>query len=504
MMDNEKNKGSGEFEETFDDDFSDAGFDEAAYDEDEDYSELSADEEGYEGDDFESEDWGDADEEADAGNKKTRPKSKSSSGGLSFNTIVIIGAVVLGGGVMAFNIMRETSKQQSAETSVFQSILNIGGIMDGTLFGEEESGSPEQSADASSAGFMNDPSGLSSQDGTPPQPVPLAPVEGEAAQAGADPLTPMPEVLPTPPRGPEESPPTEHMLADDSTPSEASALTPPALAGLQQPPPATVQDDGTTGASAATAEDILKQAMANREQKQQEQSGALSPAPEVTIEPEMLPSSPVEEISAPSVTEQNAQPVVPVVPVQQAVQEVLPPVASAPLAEEDRQALAESRKTVAELESRLDSLLERMGQIESDLDRVRTSAPAPSGELEKAVAALRADIADIKARPSSAAASSPEKSAPKKSSAAPKKAAAKPAAEQKARSSVSSGTATRQSARWELRAAQPGRAWVSKAGDHDMQAVSVGDSLQGIGRVNAITYQNGRWAIVGTQGTIQQ
>jgi hypothetical protein len=37
-----------------------------------------------------------------------------------------------------------------------------------------------------------------------------------------------------------------------------------------------------------------------------------------------------------------------------------------------------------------------------------------------------------------------------------------------------------------------------------MQAVSVGETLAGIGRITAITSQNGRWAVIGTQGTIQQ
>jgi intracellular multiplication protein IcmG len=55
-----------------------------------------------------------------------------------------------------------------------------------------------------------------------------------------------------------------------------------------------------------------------------------------------------------------------------------------------------------------------------------------------------------------------------------------------------------------LRAAQPGRAWVSRPGERDMQSVEVGQSLTGIGRVTAILYQNGRWTVQGTSGQINQ
>lgn len=57
---------------------------------------------------------------------------------------------------------------------------------------------------------------------------------------------------------------------------------------------------------------------------------------------------------------------------------------------------------------------------------------------------------------------------------------------------------------WELRAAQPSKAWVSKKGQKEMRPVVVGDKLSGIGRVQGILYSNGKWTVQGTSGKITQ
>ena len=92
---------------------------------------------------------------------------------------------------------------------------------------------------------------------------------------------------------------------------------------------------------------------------------------------------------------------------------------------------------------------------------------------------------------------------------APEPVKAKPAVKKAAKPkpakvSAKKPAATASSGRWELRAAQPGRAWVSRPGERDMQSVEVGQSLTGIGRVTAILYQNGRWTVQGTSGQINQ
>lgn len=57
---------------------------------------------------------------------------------------------------------------------------------------------------------------------------------------------------------------------------------------------------------------------------------------------------------------------------------------------------------------------------------------------------------------------------------------------------------------WELRAAQPGKAWVAQKGRDELQPVVVGDILSGIGRIQDIAYRDNRWIVVGSQGQIKQ
>ena len=58
--------------------------------------------------------------------------------------------------------------------------------------------------------------------------------------------------------------------------------------------------------------------------------------------------------------------------------------------------------------------------------------------------------------------------------------------------------------KWELRAAQPGKAWVSQRGNSDMRPVVVGDKLSGIGRIRSIMYQGNKWVVRGDSGQITQ
>ena len=533
MIDINKNKGSGEFDDdAFDADFSDADFDEAAFDEDADYADLPAEEGEYEGDDFEAEDWGDEEgEEQDSGKKGKKAKKQKSGGGggLSFNAIVIMGAVVLGGGVLAFNVMKETSKAESAKPTMFQSILGIGGIMDGTLFGDAETPADGEQP-VENQGFLNDPSTPVPTDSNPPQPTPIAPADG--AVAANEPLTPMPTPSMEAPRGPEDMPPTENTLAADATPSEANAVAPTDVTTAQEPSAPVPQQ---------SAEDIIKQAQANREQRLQDEQPDVNAEPSPTdkealteaLDKKMADAKekaeaviaetkedikdavePVVEATEEKVAEiATPEPVKPVVP--EAVTPPAPVVAEIPA--ETKEEITANKEAVASLESKLDTLLSRMEKVESDLGAVREEGGkgADTAELERTVASLKEELAEIKARPVAASADTTSDSTPPP---VKKKRAPKPVPEDEAYTPVAPApvaatpkpaqqTAPAKAAstgRWELRAAQPGRAWVSKPGERDMQAISVGESLPGIGRISAITYMNGRWTVTGTQGSIQQ
>lgn len=57
---------------------------------------------------------------------------------------------------------------------------------------------------------------------------------------------------------------------------------------------------------------------------------------------------------------------------------------------------------------------------------------------------------------------------------------------------------------WELRAAQPGKAWISEKGKQDIIAVNIGSDIRGLGKITAISMKNKRWVVTGTEGAVQQ
>ncbi len=511
MIDKNKNKDTGEFDDdAFDvEEFSDADFDDTALEDDAAFDDLPADE----GDDFES-DWED---DADSADKKKGKKEKSlyqtgEKKGLSFNALVIIGAVVVGGGVMAINIMNKTAEVKSGEKTIFQSVLGIGGIMDGTLFGDkEETPTPEQVAaqqqQTQNEGFMNNPDAAipapapNVQAVNPPQPSPIMPTDG--TQAANDPLVPMPATTPSPeaPRGPEDAPPIMPATGQDNV---AAVMLPPAPEQpiIPEQPPAAPVDTATVPApttpdvapteTTPRAQDILKEALANREQRA---NGTDQPAAkEEVIADTSVPVVPLEEKAPDVQTPETAAPVEPVTPVA---------------TKEDVEA---SKQAVASLESKLDAIIKRMDQIESDLGSVKDSKGSDYRQIEETVQSLKSDLAAIKDRPAPEpvrvtdrpAAEELVADAPVVEESRPvAPAQVKKKAKKKAPAATTSSSASA-SGRWELRAAQPGRAWVSKPGQRDMQTVEVGQNLPGIGRITGITYQNNHWTVLGTQGQIQQ
>ena len=472
MMDNNKNKGNGgEFDDdAFDDveEFSEADFDETSFDENE-YADVSADDVEYADEDFADEDW----QEEKTGKKNKKDKNLYSTGekkGMSFNTMVIIGAVVVGGGVMMMTVMNSSKQQAVGGQGIFQSALNIAGVMDGTLFGtKDDSSATDQTGvdqQAQEQGFLDNPDVLTS----PPQPAPISPAETDSADA-TGPLTPMPDLSANEiPRTPDEQVPVEIPASAEETAAPVAEQNLP------------------------KAEDILKQAMANRDKKSEVEEQAATPEP-VPVSPVPIEMPPVE----------MASPEQPPVLLQPEPQAVVP----APLPE----TAAVDTKVVTELENRIETLLSRIDGLEDELSSVHEEKKSNDLQMKETVQSLKKEIAALKERPAPVAAKAePEVKKAEKPKAVPAPIKAKVAepVEDTTMSDTSPAPAKKAavvaqpSGQWELRAAQPGRAWVSKAGERDMQGVEVGQTLAGIGRVTAISYQNGRWTVVGTQGQIQQ
>lgn len=494
MVDNKKDDGSSdEFDDINFEDFSD-DFDEAQLEEEAALSDLPEDD--FSDENFGDDDWEDDtldDDDAESGvdpNLITQGKGKG--GGLSFNAMVMIGAFILGAGVLAVNVMVKSSAQSSSVGSKFQSMLNIGGVMDGDFFGDKKKEPTSEEAVAqqgqiNDGGFLNNPESVD-PNANPPQPTPIAPPE-EAASDN-QPLTPMPDTAAQSqtampgetPRGPDEGAP-ESNVAIAELPADA------------QTPPASVIEE--TPVQSPSAEDILKKAMENRGQK----SAAAEP---VAAEDPAPKQEPVE--AAPKAEEPPALADVPVtVPAEPAPKTSEPAQPSA-----SPEAVAENTKALEAVDGRLEELFKRMEQIENDIGTVKNSKQADTQELEQTVASLKAEIAELKNRPAPVTSEPVRSKKPvvveESQDEASVDEAPKPVVKKAAKPKVAKKPAATASAngRWELRAAQPGRAWVSKPGERDMQSVEIGQSLAGIGRVTAILYQNGRWTVQGTSGQINQ
>src|SRR5262249_11799620 len=57
------------------------------------------------------------------------------------------------------------------------------------------------------------------------------------------------------------------------------------------------------------------------------------------------------------------------------------------------------------------------------------------------------------------------------------------------------------SSNWVLKSAKPGTAWVSEPGSAEIRAVSVGETLNGLGKITSISQDSGgRWVVSGTKG----
>ncbi|MFP4385666.1 MAG: hypothetical protein ACLFRA_00485 [Alphaproteobacteria bacterium] len=58
--------------------------------------------------------------------------------------------------------------------------------------------------------------------------------------------------------------------------------------------------------------------------------------------------------------------------------------------------------------------------------------------------------------------------------------------------------------KWQIRAIQPGRAVLYDAKSGNIEAIETGNSVDGLGRVMAITKQDGRWVVIGSNGKVSR
>ncbi len=473
MQDQDPNKPQDN--EFFDEEFEDFGdFDADPQSQEGGFDSFGAYDETQQGDEFgdaSAEGW----DEQDEGNAAGAYSGKSGGSGLlgkfSFNTIVIAGAVIVGVGVLIYQVM--TAPSGGSGQNQFQSALNFQGSRDGVVMdrpADEQAAQPDAAANSNAAdatGFMNDPGvlgGLSEEanSGDLPMPAPISnetDEQGMEQQASDDALTPMPsdtdisfdEAQPVPRSPGDTAAPAESLASSDTVaaaPAEESGAPSPALDLIRkaQNQQATAQQETPEAPSVPSATDLAVQ--------------------ETTV--------PAPETAAPAVAE-NAAPSTPSVP--------------------DTNTMPATDNTASDaILKKLDSLSDRLSVMEQQIVQLREGGQTDVENLERQIAQIKGSVGDTaRAVKPSAETAAPAKAPAPKKAAEPKKQASTPKAAAK------SGPVS-----WELRAAQPGRAWVSRRGEREMQSVEPGSSLAGIGQVLRIEYTNGRWTVVGTQGNIQQ
>tara|TARA_B100000780_G_scaffold273584_1_gene237352 strand:- start:1807 stop:3264 length:1458 start_codon:yes stop_codon:yes gene_type:complete len=164
--------------------------------------------------------------------------------------------------------------------------------------------------------------------------------------------------------------------------------------------------------------------------------------------------------------------------------------------------VSEYEQKISTLERNLNAKTETISSLNSEIAALKKSL----AQQEKKLSETQETIASLKKQQMASPAPAPK--------AAPKPAPAQAPAVQKAAPSQSAQAATPPpkpaiaveeiKPKWELKSAQPGRAYVGIIGARDTQVVEVGDTLQGIGTIQSIAQQDGIWVVKGTKGSITQ
>lgn len=405
-----------------------------------------------EDDEFDSEDWDvEFEDEPVAAEPRSAAQSKS---GMSFNTKVMIGAFVVGFGVFIWTVLSNAPAIMGG--AGFNSALTMSGATQGPVMGREAEGRENLvDPETRDTGFLNNPERILQQkdaaieqnlQDVPPMPTPILGIpEQENVQQDAQRLMPMPII----------------QNQEERVPRSPDA------------PPALIQTENESPPVIPSAEDILKNVIAQREESKADLQ-VLS-----EVKQEEKPSAELAQSET-----------VPLEPASQTPQ----------IVEEESQSEPEILSQNDGV--RLSQLSSRIDNIEVRISNMEQATSSKIDDLADVISALREDIADLPKNPAQPA------QRPKTAGKAPEvsKTREKPQTENpvKPKRVQKPKPAPATAASWELRAAQPGKAWVSKKGDRNMKSVQVGDRIEGVGQITAISYLSGRWIVQGTNGEIRQ
>ncbi len=311
--------------------------------------------------------------------------------------------------------------------------------------------------------------------------APVAPVDAvEATTPPVDGMTA--EALP-PPADAALMPTPETPVTDPNAPTATTDATSPAMPPVEQGAPVTPEAaTGDTNMIAAqlptpTTETAPAEAAVETPVDTATQPAVIAPV-------EAMPAQGSGQIDAASADRLNK--------IEQQLQEVSATLSAVQSATPTTQSADPAMNAALQaLTEKLDALSKQV----SDLDaRTSTLAAdmrnrAPSAEPAAMIAPIETNTAETPKQEATPEAIKPvevKQEAPKKP--VVKKAAPKPA--------NTSG--------WELRGAQPGVAWLGRVGSGEMSRYSTGQSVPGLGVIQSVRQESGRWVVKASGGTVRE
>lgn len=191
-----------------------------------------------------------------------------------------------------------------------------------------------------------------------------------------------------------------------------------------------------------------------------------------------------------------ADPVIEVM--EEPVQPIAEPANQQAMAEMDNQN-QELNSRISDLENSAQQKEEQISSLSSEIEALKKQLSQKDAELEQSqtrIAELEKTLKEEKSSSSSA-----QNNAPAAKPAPTPTQTAQPAAKPKPPAPAIVASPMPQ---WELRSAQPGKAYVAIKNSNNVLVVETGDTLQGIGRIQSIAVENSLWVVRGTQGKIVQ
>jgi hypothetical protein len=414
---------------------------------------------------------------------------------IGFDKIAIFGAVIVGIIVLVFQVTTKTAEQR---VEIFQSVLTMKGATDGEVFGERQveniaTASPEQQQEQKA--FLYEPEALDRlpnnlQDGE---------IIGDTVISPVDPATMQDTSM-------------EGEFFSNRERSEAAIVQRGEFVSATTGE--VVEQDVRAAADPVLprAQNIIRRPQVSEpeiinSQVDQIADRATPPSPQKPVSeteqemlPENTPDKPIEQVKqrlnfVP--IEQVAVKQEPAVP-RVADRRVIEPVEEITEQTQRLQPLETSPQVAAQTQASKNELR----ALQREIEKLREEKTA----LEKQTAAMREEAARAVPSAPPVKVEEPTEDITKTPVAVPqtRDRAEKPVAKKVAPKARPKATTAPTLTNWQLRAAQPNKAWISKRGQRDMLAVTVGDTIQGLGRVVAITNRNGKWFVVGTDGQITQ